>query len=509
MRDKRIPLLLRFGKDEGGQTAVLVTVMIFALMALAAAGIETGHVYYAYRLLQASTNAAALAAGQAMPDIGTQSAATAGTAWGNLIAYSSETGQHNATNLLKNVSITANFYCSSKAESSLNLACGNPPSGEGSCSSGSTGCNAVTITQNAQVGLWFGGFVGFNTFNLTATASAAMRGGTGQAWNIAVILDTTKSMSDPDSGAQCSGTQISCAIQGVQYLLADLTPCPLNMTCGAKGVSYVDDVSLYVFPPVLATTAPLDYCSGGSGAPTHEYYMVPTLNPLWTYQIVPYSDDYRTSDSTSSLNSSSDIAIATGATKSCSGIQAPGGAGTYYAQVIYQAQSDLVAQQTANPGSKNAMIILSDGNATATNSSGDIIPSVLGLLNGILGVNPNSYTYPSAVGECGQAVVAAQAAANAGTAVYTIGYGAETSGGCTSDKTYSASVTTGGGTWGPGDQPCQAMAAMASSTTNFFSDDAQGCAATSPSNQSLTKLTSIFQAVSNSFTSSRLIPTGS
>ena len=73
-----------------------------------------------------------------------------------------------------------------------------------------------------------------------------------------------------------------------------------------------------------------------------------------------------------------------------------------------------------------------------------------------------SYAYPSALGECGQAVLAAQAAANAGTTVYTIGYGAETSGGCLTDETYSATVTTDGGSWGPGDQPCQAMAAMAS-----------------------------------------------
>ena len=34
------------------------------------------------------------------------------------------------------------------------------------------------------------------------------------------------------------------------------------------------------------------------------------------------------------------------------------GGGTYYAQVIYQAQADLAAQQAANPGSRNAMIIL-------------------------------------------------------------------------------------------------------------------------------------------------------
>ncbi len=112
------------------------------------------------------------------------------------------------------------------------------------------------------------------------------------------------------------------------------------------------------------------------------------------------------------------------------------------------------------------------------------------------------------MGECGQTVLAAQAAANAGTQVYAIGYGAETSGGCTSDKTYSATVTTNGGSWKAGDQPCQALAAMASAQANFYSDDADGCAATDTSNASITKLTAIFQAITSGLTSPRLIPNG-
>ena len=118
--------------------------------------------------------------------------------------------------------------------------------------------------------------------------------------------------------------------------------------------------------------------------------------------------------------------------------------------------------------------------------------------NGTKTSNPTgyqSYAYPSALGECGQAVLAAQAAANAGTTVYTIGYGSPTSGGCLSDKTYSTSLGVNGGTWGPGDQPCRALAAMASSAVNFYSDDGDGCQATAPSNQNLTKLTAIFRAI--------------
>src|ERR1019366_5295594 len=127
----------------------------------------------------------------------------------------------------------------------------------------------------------------------------------------------------------------------------------------------------------------------------------------------------------------------------------PGGVGTYYAQAIYQAQGALVAEQALNPGSSNVMIILSDGDATACASTGNDLVSLIGKINGTTAssgctaannCSPTSYTYPSALGECGQAVVAAQVAAAAGTKVETIGYGSETKGGCLSDKTYSATV---------------------------------------------------------------------
>jgi hypothetical protein len=169
------------------------------------------------------------------------------------------------------------------------------------------------------------------------------------------------------------------------------------------------------------------------------------------------------------------------------------------------------------------MIIASDGDATACatnayttggacNTKSEIVASE-GTLNGTgtRTSNPsgyNSYAYPSALGECGQAVLAAQAAANAGTAVYTIGYGSPTSGGCATDKTYSATVSTNGGGWAPGDQPCAALAAMASAQVNFYSDDGAGCQATAPSNQAITKLTAIFRAITDNLSTPRLLPNG-
>lgn len=491
--------LSKICKDEQGQSAILMMVTLSAVLGLSGLSVEIGHGYFAYEKLVASTNAAALAGAAVMPN--TVTAAT------YIQRYSSAAGGLNVYPELTNVVATPTFLCLTTVTNSLKTPCVTSTGSAG-------GYNAVRVTQTASLKTWFGGLFGVRTMSLSATSTASMRGGTASPWNIAIILDTTASMASRDSGVQCSGTQISCALLGVQALLSDLYPCAMGANCTSGGAAF-DSVSLYVFPPILATTATKD-TTCPSGTPTHEYYMVPTLNSLWTYQVVNFSSNYRVSDTASTLNASSSLGIASGA-GSCAGISAPGGAGTYYAEVIYQAQSDLLAKQALVTGSRNAMIILTDGDATAStsytgsgktavfSSTSQLQPSSAGALNGITGNNATSYTYPSAVGECGQAVVAAQAAATAGTVVFTIGYGSPTSG-CSTDRTYSPTVTTGGGSWAPGYSPCQALGAMASQPVNFYSDNASGCTATVPSNAAITQLTSIFHQITANMTNSRLIP---
>jgi Flp pilus assembly protein TadG len=552
MKRWKLPFLRRFHKDQSGQSAVVITVMLFSVMALAASGVEAGHVYYAYRLLQASTDAATLAGAQQMPDI---LAATT-----DVTAYSSETNQKNATNLLQSVSITPTFYCSSKVSSSLNVGCEAPPTGEGSCTSSST-CNALKVVQTASVNLWFGGLVGIRKFNLTAMASASMRGGSDIPYNIAVIIDTTESMTaNAPSGDGCgsNASQIKCAVAGLASLLETMDPCPLNTTCTSSG-SYVDDISLYVFPAIKA-----GYTSDDTSCPTTNPPIVPygftnvtsgtsqnlylptsaTTYPNYagTYQVVSFNDTYKANDETTTLKSGDALASAVGVGSGClQGLQAPGGEGTYYAQVIYAAQAALVAQQTANPGSQNVLILLSDGDANSCNaqaytsgggsscnngSSSQIVavncptigssPCTGSPLNGTGTSSTNSKgynvaTYPSELGQCGQAVQAAQAATQAGTTVYTVAMGAETSGGCSTDAHYtiSSGSTYGAEAWPSGSysgQPCNAIAAMASNGNTFYSDDTGGCAATNTS--TFTTMSSIFQAIANGLTSARLIPNG-
>jgi len=514
MKRFRVPFLRRFLRSQRGQSAVLVMITASTMMALAAASIETGHVYYAYQELVASTNSAVLAGAAAMPNT------TLATTY--VTTYSAQSNGMNATPMLTNAVATPSFLCLSTVSNSLNVPCQTSTGGSG-------GYNSMAVRQTATIPLWFGGLVGMKQMNVSYTAKAAMAGGQNAPWNIAVIVDTTASMNDSDSGVQCTGTQITCALLGVQALLNDLYPCGLGQTC-TTSTNYVDSVSLFVFPAVTGTTASKDSTCPTSN-PTIVAYTFPdppsntTLPTADTYEVVGFKNNYKTTDAATTLNQAAPIVIAAGDSgqSNCAGIQAPGGEGTYYAQVIYAAQTALLAQQASNPGSQNAIILLTDGNATACasnanttagacSSSSQLMASE-GTLNGTGTKTSNptgyqSYAYPSALGMCGQAVLAAQAAATAGTTMYTIGYGSPTSGGCLSDKTYSTSVGTNGGSWGPGDQPCQALAAMASSAVNFYSDDGQGCEATAPSNQNLTKLTAIFRAIVDNMSSPRLIPNG-
>jgi Flp pilus assembly protein TadG len=501
----------RFLKNQRGQAAVVVMITASSMMALSAASVETGHVYYAYQQLVASTNAAVLAGAQVMPNT------TQATTYVN--KYSSGTGDLNATPMLQNAVATPAFLCLNTVSNSLGVPCQTVNGGVG-------GYNSLSVTQTATVPLWFGGLLGMKKMNVRYTATAAMAGGQKAPWNIAIILDATPSMAYMDNGLQCNGTQLSCAKGGIQALLNDLYPCGLGQTC-ASSTTYVDSVSLFVFPAVTSGTVYKDStCSAGDPTPVSYTFPDPpsntTLPSADTYQVVTWSNDYRTSDTAPSLNASSHIVIAAGG-GGCTGLSTRF-EWTYYPQVINAAQSALVTEQAANPGSQNAIIILGDGDlnacasnantaAGACNTSPMSLVATQGTLNGTGTATTNpagyrSYAYPSALGECGQAVLAAQAAASVGTTVYTIGYGALTTGSCNTDHTYSASVTTNGGTWGPGKQACDALAAMASAAVNFYSDDGAGCEATEPTNQNITKLTAIFRAITNNLSSPRMIPNG-
>jgi hypothetical protein len=207
------------------------------------------------------------------------------------------------------------------------------------------------------------------------------------------------------------------------------------------------------------------------------------------YQIVPFSSDYRTSDSATSLNASSTLVIASGG-GSCKGVAAPGGEGTFYAGAIAAAQSALTTAAANRPNTKNVMILISDGDASATTAEGLAEPSS----------SPLPSPVYSVTAQCQQAVTAARNAASAGTTVYAVAYGAESSG-CTAGDTLTPICTMQQIANSPG-----STGGYSQNNQNFFTDATStrsGCAASARSTGTLDE---IFKAISGDLTVSRLIP---
>jgi len=526
---------------ERGQ-GVFGFLLLFAIgfLAVGALVIDAGRLYYAYQQLVSQTQEAALAAGMALGSVPTTDTQAQAISYVKAAAttYSGQTGDLNnlTASPLTNVTITATPTCLA-GSSTLIL----PP-----CTASLASDNAVTVTETATVPTTFAKLLGVNSWNISSSATASAKGGYNGPYNLAIIVDSTESMGDTDSDSQCGGTRISCALAGVQVLLNSLSPCYPGSTSGCgtattsnvdvysvKGLttgtltSYaqtgtepaynvtnaVDEVALFTFPGLTAVTQ------------AQNDFACPTVNPLITpynngpvYQIVPFSSDYRASDTATTLNTSSDLVKAVGGAPSCGkGMGTPGGQATYYAGAIYAAQANLVAN--ARPNTKNVIVILSDGQASAsdggTSSKGPayLTSSVAGCTVKAPSSGDNlagCVTGFTSTDECAAAVTAAQAAAMAsgtnannvtygGTTIYSVAYGAE------------ASATA----QCPSLSPCETMEDMAlnaGSTTpymqNFFSDyTATKSSGTCISNARPTSnLNQIFQEISYDLTAARLIP---
>lgn len=490
---------LDFSSDRG-QVLPWAVMLIMLFLGFCALTIDIGHGLLVKRELQASCDAAALASAETLPSttyvtIAQNFSAMAG---GKNIYHDFSVGTPTVTGLCLTTVKNWGIPCSA------------------------TSPNAVSVTETTTIPTFFAGIFGMRTLTVSATSTAS-KGSRPQPFNVAIILDTTPSMKTQDNN--CGATQLQCATDAFQYLLANLDPS-------------VDNVSLFTFPDITTTTVSNDYdCK--SGSPTVGPYTFPPSsfpkgqNPSYTsmpyttgsgkhtqtvqetYQVTGWLNDYRTSDTSTSLNSKSNLSNAVGG-NNCNGIQTSN-ENTYYAGAIYAAQASLLAEQAAHPGTQNAIILLSDGNATAQEQDpgGSFSVGYNDMVTGSqsTSVATNSGTYPSWIGECGQGVDAAQAASAQGTRVFTIAYGSATSSNsanCGSDRNGGAHryIT-----------PCQAMQQMSTgwnaspqNTSNFFSDyyapggDA-GCQA-ADQNNTITSLSNIIAAIVSDFSGSRLIPNG-
>jgi Flp pilus assembly protein TadG len=338
--------LVEFHRDQRGVTAIAVALLTTVLIGMAGFALDIGHLEVVKQQLQGSADAAALAGGYNIPN---------GTAVATATAYSAEANEKNA--LGGGVTATmVSGYPLLKCLTTTGVAC------EGAELSG--GANAIQVREQAAVPTWFSQVFGINSFTVSATSTASAKGGTGQALNVMIVLDTTASMTlnhDNNCGLGSNSTSEQCALAGVQTLLQDLNPS-------------VDYVGIMVFPGVQSSAdAANDYTCGASGVTSSE---TEQYNGSPIYQIIGLSNDFKTSNSASSLNSASKLAKAVGQGGSgCnSGISAPGGQTTYYAGAINAAQSALTSlSATQSPPSQNVIILLSDGDANSVKTSTSIV----------------------------------------------------------------------------------------------------------------------------------------
>jgi hypothetical protein len=488
-------------RQERGQIVPMLLVMMTTVFGIGGFVIDTGRLFLSYQELQASTNAAALAGGAGL----TTSAAQAQS---NAESFDSVSGNRNVFGNLPGVSLVT----SPPAVRCISSTYLNIP-----CSTAGGTYNAIQVQQKVTVPMTLAKFFGASSVTLTATATASSTGAPSTPYNIALIIDTTSSMgqarsdscTDPTNSKSYT-TSIACALVGAKILLLNTAPCASDLTtCPGTATNSVDMVSLFTFPNGEASTMANDY-SSGCGGPTivttsGKGYSFPDLSTTYAptgtapdYQVTTFQSTFRTSDAATALNSSSNLTEAIGQASGCAGMQTPGGLGTYYAGALVAAQDTLVAQQelTGRTGSQNAIILLSDGQANATN----MYPKDLSGNT----VSTTAYTYPSTIDQCQQAINVASTISATGTKIYVVAYGSPTttssaSSGCQTDS-------SGPNKW---IAPCTAMSKIATSAATFYVDNPSGTTSgcTSAENPE-TGLANIFAKISGSFTKSRLIPNG-
>jgi hypothetical protein len=524
-------LLRRALSDQRGQVLPWIALGMVGMLGAGGMSIDVGRAYVAHAQLQNYANAAVLAAAGMVYN--TSSTNNATTIAGQ---YSASTGNKNVNGALGTVTTTVSTIC-------LNIL---EPQGTTCGTSGQA--NAVRVVERGTVPTTFMKLFGKSQLNVAATATASMQG-QAQPWNVAIILDATGSMSTTDTN--CGGvTEFQCALNGIKGMLASTNPCKIGATsCSNTDANF--HVALFGFPAVSTATVSKENACSSYSTPAFQIYALPketatsyvpfayqqTVNGVTssftqTYEVTLGASDadangfvsnYYDPTQTTNLNPNSSIVKAI--TKCMKPISSAGsgtgglngastGGITYYASILYAAQSALVAEAKLNPGTNNAIIFLSDGQANLVAATGDF-PTAFTAVPSTMGYNTLTTTgyYPSAKNECQQAIIAAQAAAQAGTSVFSVAYGSQQSG-CYSGsgntdtsllsfpRTLNASFSISQLT------PCVTMENIASSLGNFYSDYNQSGSNSTcqDASHTVTSLSDIFLSIAASFTQPRLVP---
>jgi Flp pilus assembly protein TadG len=533
MKTTKMSFVRRALNDQRGQVLPMVALATVGMLGMGGLSVDVGRAYVAHAQLQNYANAAVLAAaGLVYNTSSTNNATTVAT------LYSASAGNKNVNPSLGTVTTTVSTVC-------LNIL---EPAGSSCGSSGEP--NAVRVVQKATVNTYFMKIFKVPQLKVAATATASMQG-QAQPWNVAIIIDATGSMSTNDTNCGSNVTEFQCALNGIKAMLASTNPCKSGATsCTNANANF--HVALFAFPEVSTATVTKENACSSFSTPAFLIYALPlttatSYTPItyWensnhsntftaTYEVTLGASDadangfvsnYYDPTQTNGLNASSSIVKAV--TKCMRPISAAGsgtgglkgastGGITYYASVLYAAKAALKAEANLNPGTNNAIIFLSDGQANLVAATGDLptsttytaVPATAGL-NTLTGTG----YYPDTKNECQQAIIAAQAAAADGVQVYSVAYGSQQTGCYSGDgntdktllsfsrplnKSFTISQLT----------PCITMENIASSLGNFYSDYNQSGSGSTCQDDShtVTSLSDIFLSIASSFTQPRLIP---
>ena len=384
---------------------MLFAITLVGMSGFMALAIDIGYLQHIHARLQASSDAAALAGGRDINCCATSIAVNTATSYSSVA-----TGYNRIEGITVTMPTGPTLKCLTSLQSSLKC-------------TGYDMANAILVTQQATVPLFFAPILGIDTATISASSIASAAGGATPPLNVMIVLDTTASMNN--SNPSCGKTKLGCALAGIQTLLLQLSN-PQNK------------VGLMAFPPMSnASQAAIQYDCKTSTNPT-----IATSYSTGVYPIVGLTGTYLKSTD-KNLDGTSNLVKAVGGTSGCQSLTAAGGLGTYFAGAISAAQAVLPSN-----GNQNVIIVVSDGDASS---------SKMGTIN--------------SKQQCQQAVTAAAAATAAGTWVYSLAYGAGKTG-CSTDTV-------------PTTSPCVTMQKIASKPSMFFSDSTSTCGATGDNVMSL------------------------
>ena len=194
-------------RQEDGQSLLLMVLALVVLLGLAALVVDFGRAYLAQRQLQQAVDAAALVAGQTLPD--------SQTAYDEAIRFSATGSLNNHPLSMTASAPTVKFKCvQSLAQNNVPCLKDPTPAGGGSPSTPCSvdepvtkKCNAVQVTQTATVPTTFGRLF-VPSLKVTARATVGMRGGAPHPLNIMIVLDRTGSMGDPALSSATYGVRL-------------------------------------------------------------------------------------------------------------------------------------------------------------------------------------------------------------------------------------------------------------------------------------------------------------